>query len=37
MKAIKEGPKRVPIQCGAAESMPGKAIIDETICTGCGY
>ena len=44
VKAISEGPKRLPkiIMCSCAgdptlpELLPGKAIVDADICTGCG-
>ena len=36
VKAIEEGPKILPMQCGATELLPGKAIINGEICNGCG-
>ena len=34
--AITEGPKQIPMMCGAVELLPGKAVIDHNICNGCG-
>ena len=31
VKAIEEGPKILPMQCGATELLPGKAIINGEI------
>jgi NAD-dependent dihydropyrimidine dehydrogenase PreA subunit len=36
VKAIEEGPKRMPMVCGAVDLLPGKAIINAEICNGCG-
>ncbi|QQS51763.1 MAG: 4Fe-4S binding protein [Bacteroidota bacterium] len=36
VNAIVEGPKRIPMMCGAVELLPGKAFINSEICNGCG-
>ncbi len=37
-KAIYEGPKRMPstISCATVELDPGKSVVDQELCNGCG-
>jgi NAD-dependent dihydropyrimidine dehydrogenase PreA subunit len=41
VKAIYEGPKRMPLTCACAggnvpELLPGKSVVDPDKCNGCG-